>query len=368
MARRLPRGWVYSRPVIDREEHLRPLVDEINEACWVAIDTEADSLHAYPEKLCLIQVSVTGRDALVDPLAGMDLGGFFQALRNHTLLMHGSDYDVRLFKRDHDFVPQSIFDTMLAARLIGRTKFGLSNLVQDYLGVELEKTSQKANWARRPLTPKMEEYARNDTIHLEPLVSKLRQGLQEKGRDDWHRQECDRLIRDNSDIAEPDPDQVWRVKGSAKLASQALAVLRALWHWREEEARKRNRPPFFVLSPDTMVAIATSAAAGKSIGGLLPRRMPDHRKSSVEKRVKGSLQLQENECPSRQQAPPRKHISPAQKKRFNDIQKQRDAEARKLEIDPTIIASRSTMVRLACEAEGVFWDVLPWQQELLGIS
>ena len=354
--------------MIDREAELRPLIDQINQAEWVAIDTEADSLHAYPEKLCLVQVSVPGRDALVDPLAGMDLGAFFAALHRHTLLMHGSDYDIRLFKRDHSFVPAAIFDTMLAARLVGRTQFGLSTLVKDYLGVELEKSSQKANWARRPLTPKMEEYARNDTIHLHRLVSALREGLEAKGRVEWHEQECDRLIRDNSIIPEPDADQVWRVKGSAKLGPRALGVLREVWHWREEEARKRNRPPFFILSPDTMVAIAQAVAAGKSVHGLLPRRMPDHRKHSVQKWAKASMQIPEDDCPARHRAPPRKHISPGQKRSFGQIQKQRDAEAQKLKIDPTIIASRSTMVRLACEAEGVFHDVLPWQQELLGVG
>jgi len=354
--------------VIDREENLTPLIDAIDDAHWVAVDTEADSLHAYPEKLCLIQVSIPGQDVLIDPLADMDLDPFFEALSRHTLLMHGADYDIRLFKRDHGFVPTAIFDTMLAARLVGRTQFGLSNLVKDYLGIELEKSSQKANWARRPLTPRMEEYARNDTIHLHPLVSALREGLAEKNRGEWHRQECERLIRDNSIINSPDADKVWRVKGSAKLAPRALAVLRAIWHWREEEAIRRNRPPFFILSPDTMVSIAHTAAAGKGVGELLPRRMPDHRKSAVCKQVKATMQIPESDCPERHKAPPRKHISPSQKKRFGEIQKQRDAEAQKLEIDPTIIASRSTMVRLACEAEGVLADVLPWQQALLRVG
>lgn len=354
--------------MIDREENLQPLVDAIHSAEWVAVDTEADSLHAYPEKLCLIQVSIPGQDVLVDPLAGMDLSPFFSALNRHPLLMHGADYDIRLFKRDHDFVPSAIFDTMLAARLVGRTQFGLSTLVKDYLGVELEKSSQKANWARRPLTPRMEEYARNDTIHLNALVSALRNGLAEKDRGEWHQQECARLIRDNSVINPADADIVWRVKGSAKLSPRALAVLRSVWQWREEEAIRRNRPPFFILSPDTMIAIANTAAAGKGIGDLLPRRMPDHRKGAVRKQVKAAMQIPEPECPVKHKAPPRKHISPSQKKRFGEIQKQRDAEAQKLKIDPTIIASRSTMVRLACEAEGVFTDVLPWQQQLLRVG
>ena len=154
------------------------------------------------------------------PLAGLDLNNLFAALNRYTILMHGADYDVRLFKLGHDFVPNRIFDTMLAARLTGRTSFGLSHLCQEFLGVELEKTSQKANWAQRPLTEKMEEYARNDTRHLRPLVEALRGELQAKGRLDWHAQECDRLVRDNSGLREVDPDQVWRIKGSARLSRE----------------------------------------------------------------------------------------------------------------------------------------------------
>ena len=158
--------------VIDREAELPALCEVITAAPWVALDTEADSLHAYPEKLCLIQISVPGRDELVDPLAGMDMCDFFSALNRHTLLMHGADYDVRLFKRGCDFVPNQIFDTMLAARLTGRMQFGLSALVNEFLGVELEKGSRKANWAAGRLR-QMAEYAVNDTLHLRPLVDAL---------------------------------------------------------------------------------------------------------------------------------------------------------------------------------------------------
>jgi len=305
---------------------------------------------------------------LVDPLAGMNLDDFFAALNQHTLLMHGADYDIRLFKRGCDFVPNQIFDTMLAARLTGRTQFGLSALVKEFLGVELEKGSRKANWARRPLTPKMAEYAVNDTLYLRPLVDALQAELQEKGREEWHRQECARLVADNSVIPEPDPDLVWRIKGAAKLLPRALSVLREIWHWREEEARRRNRPPFFILSPEAMIALANTAAQNQSIIHLLPKRMPDHRKDIIRQRIKAGMQINEADCPPRHKAPPRKHITPAQKRRLTEIQAKRDRRADDLAIDPTLIASRTTMVRLACEADGVLEDVLPWQQELLEVS
>src|SRR5215467_2578783 len=150
-------------------------------ASWVAVDTEADSLHAYPEKICLIQISTVDGDELVDPLARLNLDPLLDALGGHELLMHGADYDLRLLRKHHEFVPKSIFDTMLAARLLGLRQFSLSFLVHTYLGVKLEKGPQKANWALRPLTERMERYARNDTHFLKPLSDQLRAGLEAKG-------------------------------------------------------------------------------------------------------------------------------------------------------------------------------------------
>ena len=332
------------------------------------MDTEADSLHAYPEKLCLIQVSIPGRDDLIDPLADLDLAPLWDAFNQHELLMHGADYDIRLFKRGHDYAPRKIFDTMLAARLTGRMKFGLVHLVKEVIGLELEKSSQKANWARRPLTPKMEEYARNDTRHLKAVVDALRDDLRARGREEWHQQECERQIRDNAVNPPSDPDQEWRIKGTARMQPEALAVLRVLWRWREAEARKRDRPPFFVLSPDTMRDVAETAVRDRPFANLLPRRMPDHRKHAIQRLVQQACELPEEELPIIRKSPPRKHISPAQKKRFSDLQVVRDREAGELGIDPTLIASRATLVRLACESNGIFDEVLPWQRALLGVS
>src|SRR5262245_2193676 len=119
-------------------------------AKWIALDTEADSLHAYPEKLCLIQISIAGGDELLDPLSALDLTPAFAVFRDHALILHGADYDLRLLRKSCGFVPTAIFDTMLASRLLGCREFGLNNLVAKYLAVTLEKGPQKANWAQRP--------------------------------------------------------------------------------------------------------------------------------------------------------------------------------------------------------------------------
>src|SRR5208282_2724272 len=149
-------------------------------------------------------------DELIDPLAGLNLDPLLDALNAHELIMHGADYDLRLLRKHHEFVPRAIFDTMLAARLLGERQFGLSSLAEKFLGVKLDKASQKADWARRPLTERMEIYARNDTHHLKPLSDKLKLELQQKGRLAWHRESCARLIEECSRPPVVDADSVWR--------------------------------------------------------------------------------------------------------------------------------------------------------------
>jgi len=203
--------------VIDTEEKLSELLPMLRAASWVAVDTEADSLHAYPEKVCLIQISTPAGEELVDPLAGFDLAPLLAALSGRELIMHGADYDLRLLEKHHRFIPSSVFDTMLAARLIGERQFGYSSLVEKYLGVKLEKGPQKANWARRPLTERMAKYARNDTRYLRPLEDRLRGELISLGRLEWHQEACTRLIFECAQPRPEDEDRQWRVKGSAAL-------------------------------------------------------------------------------------------------------------------------------------------------------
>ncbi len=167
--------------MIDSEQKLSAFLLALKTAGWVALDTEADSLHAYPEKLCLVQLSIEGSDVLLDPLSRMDYKPVLEVLQKQELIMHGADYDLRLLRRHFGFVPDAIFDTMLAGRLLGVRQFGLNDLVMKLLGVKLEKGPQKANWARRPLTPRMESYARNDTHYLKPLADILRAELEAEG-------------------------------------------------------------------------------------------------------------------------------------------------------------------------------------------
>ena len=350
--------------MIDTDATLAGHLPALKSAAWLALDTEADSLHAYPEKLCLIQISTDAGDRLIDPLAALNLAPLLEALAGRELIMHGADYDLRLLHKHHRFVPRAIFDTMLAARLLGERQFGLGTLVEKFLGVKLDKASQKADWARRPLTERMENYARNDTRHLKPVADKLRLELQQKHRLDWHRESCDRLIAECARPAVVDPDTVWRVKGSHALSRPALAILRELWQWRENESLAANRPPFFVLSHEKMVGLAEAAAARAPLEPLLPLRMSPRRRQALLAAVETGLAVPHDRHPEKI----RHHSlrpSAAEMRRYRELERRRDVHAQKLGIDATLIAPRATLGDLARDWDRYAPELMSWQRKLL---
>jgi ribonuclease D len=350
--------------VVDTEDKLERFLETVRAATWVAVDTEADSLHAYPEKVCLIQISTVSGDRLVDPLARINLDPLLDALAGHELIMHGADYDLRLLRKHHEFVPDAIFDTMLGSRLLGVRQFGLSHLVEKYLGVRLEKGAQKANWALRPLTERMERYARNDTHYLKPLADKLKSELRACGRLSWHQESCARLIADSSKQRLPNLDAVWRIKGSHLLGRSGLAVLRELWQWRESEAIAANKPPFFVLSHDALVQIAAAAATSKALEPLLPKFLSERRRGGALKAAARGLGVPPEAHPKLLRFTSRRP-SDGEKRRFLELQNIRDARATELGIDPTLIASRAELSDLAHDWAAFERELMNWQRELL---
>jgi ribonuclease D len=358
------KGGQYILVVVDTEEKLAVFLPTLRGAAWVAVDTEADSLHAYPEKVCLIQVSTVSGDRLIDPLAGLNLDPLLEALSGQELLMHGADYDLRLLRKHQEFVPASIFDTMLAARLLGHRQFGLSHLVEQFLGVKLEKGPQKANWALRPLSERMARYARNDTHYLKPLADRLRAQLEASGRLGWHRQSCARLIADSTRQRPADMDCVWRLKGSHLLGRPALAILRELWQWRESEALAANKPPFFILSHQALVQIAAAAATARPVGPFLPRHLSQRRRGGLMKAVARGVALAPEQHPDILRLFSRRP-SAGERRRFLDLQGRRDARAAKLGIDPTLIASRAMLSDLAHDWDKHQRELMDWQRELL---
>jgi ribonuclease D len=350
--------------LIDRPERLSRIVREVRRASWVAVDTEADSLYSYPEQLCLIQIGLSGREVLVDPLAGLDLNPLKESLGAHRLILHGADYDLRLLYRALGFVPKGVFDTMLAARLLGCKEFGLERLVARILQVKLEKGPQKANWSQRPLTSRMLEYARNDARYLKPLADYLAGELAASGRTEWHEAMCERLVRDCAREPEVDGDQVWRLSGAQRLSRRGLAVLRELWHWRDREARRLCRPPYFILPHEMLVTMADQAIRGEAWERSLPRRMPESRRVAVGAAVGAALELPESRWP-RLRRNVGLRLTAVQRRMQLRLQERRDAAAQRLGIDASLIASRALLIRLAAGQVDRQKELMAWQRELL---
>ena len=354
---------------------LAELLPEIESVDRVAIDTEADSLHCYREKLCLLQVSLSanrtdssggepGRDYIVDPLADVDLAPLCAALERKEIVLHGADFDLRLLRRGLNFTAQRIFDTMLAARLLGIREFSLAALVKRYFGVELGKGSQKANWARRPLSARMLEYAMNDTHYLLPLVERLESQLKQFDRMDWLRQSCQRAVEQAAVERARDKDDLWRIRGSGLLRGRAAAVLRALWQWREKEAEAADRPPFHILQNHELLNAAVSFASEK-----LPdyRHFSSRRRQAFREAAQNALQLSEGEWPvSLRRFGTRP--SAGMMARTEELRRQRDRGARELDLEPSFIASRSTLEAIAADETCATTLLVPWQRELIGIK
>jgi len=233
---------------VREQEVLKRLAEQIDRAARVAVDTEADSLHNYFEKVCLIQLSIGGEHYLVDPLAGLDLSEFLATLAVKPLIFHAGDYDLRILRASTGFRPGGeVFDTMIAAQLLGIEQLGLAALIDRYFAITIVKEGQKSDWSQRPLSEKQLHYAVNDTRYLETLSDRLAAELDAKGRLHWHRESCRAMVQASGRDNPRDPDEAWRVKGAGRLTRRQLAYLRELWHWRDGHARRFNRPPFKIF-------------------------------------------------------------------------------------------------------------------------
>ena len=367
---------------------LASLIEQIEPADRVAVDTEADSLHSYREKLCLLQISVPAPDAIagvsdagqsvspgnesartvcdhiVDPLANIDLEPLRRALETKEIVLHGADYDLRMLRRGLNLAVNKIFDTLIAARLLGIREFSLAALVKRYFDLTLLKGSQKANWAQRPLPARMAEYAMNDVHYLLPLAEKLEAELVRYERWDWLRQSCQRAIEQAAVARTRDHDELWRIRGSGLLRGGSAAVLRALWHWREKEAEKADRPPFHVLRNEELLKAAVKFASGS---------VPDYKHFSFRRRqafldaAQAALRAPESEWPvSRRRFGTRPSNQTVQ--RAEELQRRRNRSAEELGLEPSFIAPRSTLEAIAADDARTAALLVPWQRELLGVS
>ncbi len=256
-------GYIYVRERAAMER----LIHGIDAAERVALDTEADSLHNYFEKVCLVQLSFAGQHYLVDPLCGLDLNGLSKALADKPLILHGGDYDLRMMRASMDFRPRrEAFDTMIAAQLLGFEQIGLAALIERYFAITIGKAGQKSDWSRRPLSESQLRYAINDTRFLEELADRMHGELSARGRVEWHRESCRAMVESTGHDHARDPENAWRIKGAGRLTRRQLAYLRELWRWRDQHARSANLPAFRVLGNPEILGLAP-------MGGVSPGRV-----------------------------------------------------------------------------------------------
>jgi ribonuclease D len=349
--------------LITDNENLSEVVRTLEKFDTIAVDTEGDSLHCYFEKLCLIQISVPNQNILIDPLEPLDFRRFNELLARRRIILHGCDYDLRMLRRGIKFVPGDVFDTYLAARLIGLKEIGLASLVKEFFQIELPKSSQKANWARRPLTQTMMEYAVNDTLYLIELAEHLSEELRRAGRWDWFQESCRKAIAAAAEDREKDPERMWKISGSALLRGRGLAVLRSLWFWRDGEAQNADRPSFQIVRNEDLVEIAQAAGEGKVV---LPSSISPSRRKRLEIAVAEALEIPESEWPERVKTV-RTRPTNEQEQRLEQLKNRRDRIAQDLNLDPGVLAPKQALERISREPAAVEATLMRWQRHLLGL-
>lgn len=355
---------LFAHQVITTSESLAEFLAPLRNAERIALDTEADSLHCYFEKLCLIQISIPGHDVLIDPLAGFSLEPLFDELKRHEVIIQGLDYDLRLLRRVGLADVGGVFDTMIAARLVGRMEFSLASLLDIYFGVTLAKGSQKANWAKRPLSPQMLEYARNDTRYLLPLAEKLEGELNTLGRRDWFLQSCEKAREATRIVRERDLDTLWRISGSGELRGRSAALLRALWLWRDEEARAVDRPAFHIVRNEILLESAKAFAAGEKVEVA---HLSGARRRRFFETAETAMATSESEWPKPIRIA-RMRPTPDQEKAFAALKSERDRAAAEYKIEASLIAPKNTLEALAADREKNIERLLPWQRMLLKLE
>ena len=270
--------------MINDAETLRWLAVELANEPLLAVDTESNSLHAYKERVCLIQLSTRENDYIIDPFEIDDLSPFGVLLAdpNIEIVLHAAEYDLMTLKRDYGFVINNLFDTMVGARIAGYKSFGLAAVLEAHFGVKPDKSHQRDNWGKRPLSADSLHYAQMDTHFLPVLRDELREKLMEQGR--W--EEAQELFREAEDVPAAnnatDPEGYWNIGRPADLDRQQMAVLRELYWLREELAEAEDVPTFKVLTNNQLVAIAREMPRGlrqlkevRRIPGVVVRRYGD---------------------------------------------------------------------------------------------
>ncbi len=356
-----------SYEIISQASQLETAVRGIGGLTSISLDTESNSRHHYPEQLCLIQIAVDHKVHLIDTIVLQELKPLKQVLADKSIqkIIHGADYDIRCFDRHYGFRIRNLFDTGIAARFTGITEFGLAALIKNLLCVTILKSErlQQSDWGRRPLSPEALDYAAADVHYLFALRDILEEKLLKLRRTTWVSEECARL--EEVRYSKPDFANAYlTVKGAQDLNDQALAVLRSLTLFREEEAKRQGRPHFLIIPDYALVTLAANPTVNlANVTGLGPIGLQRFGKGLQEA-------LREGQAAPPIQREPRVYVrlTPPQTARLTKLKAWRTALGIKLSLDPSLLWPTISLERLAktpesLEEEIKSVNIRAWQRD-----
>jgi ribonuclease D len=340
---------------IDTQQEADDFLADISGIREIAVDTEGASFHRFIDRIYLLQITTRDRSAIIDPLPiGMPKGlGEILQDPHVEVVFHDADYDLRLLHQDYGWHVNNIFDTRIAAQLLGIKAFGLAALLDQFFGVKLDKKHQRADWSLRPLPPGMLDYAAQDTKYLLDLRDQLHSRLEKLGRLEWAEEEFARL--EGTKWEEDDNSLSFlRIKGARDLTRRELALLRELVPWRDSVAREVDRATFRVMGNEVLLEIARTAPKSvKELSALkgMPRGILDRGAAAILGAVQRGLEVAEEHLPRFPRAP-----KWDREEDFDDrvakLKTVRDAAAVRLNLDPGVLCSRERLEAIARRKPG----------------
>lgn len=356
---------------VARPAELRRMVKDLVHQPIIAVDTESNSLFAYREQVCLVQISTPATDYLVDPLTLTDLSELAPVMADPNIekVFHAGEYDILCLKRDFNFKFANLFDTMLACRILGREVFGLGAILEAEFGVKLDKRYQRANWGQRPLPAAQLHYARMDSHYLVALRDRLRDELIAANRwalaqEDFQRL-CDLPVHVNGE----EQDNCWRLTRGQAIQPQQAAILHELCAYRDRQAQQADLPLFKVLSNESLLQIALAAptepAALAELKVLTPRQFERHAEGLCRAVQRGLQQ------PPRFR-PPSTRPDEAYLERLERLRAWRKMTARLQKVESDVVLPRDVMEEIAAANPANLEQLtslmvhLPWRLEHFG--
>lgn len=362
--------------ILTTDAAVASLAEDLAKESAIAVDLEADALHNYREKICLIQISTESTTVLIDTLQVNSLAPLKPIFANPaiTKIFHAADYDMRSLKRDYELNVQGLFDTMISSQFLGEERIGLADLMLKYFNIQLDKKFQKADWSQRPLPADMIEYAAKDTCYLHQLKDLLAERLEALGRMGWVKEEC--ALLEEVRFADNSGPLCLRFKGAGTLQRRELGVLEELLQWRESEGERYNRPVYKVLGNKPLLEIARRIPKERNqmrgIEGLPPRLLDRYSKPLL-KAVANAMKLPEDSLPYYPRLP-RKAKDPQKEDRLKLLKQWREKEAAEYALDPGVLINNAALDAIAQAKPATVVDlnqvegVKNWQKEELGES